>query len=94
MKYWLADIEERNGEFEYTTPIRFKAKNLKEAIDLQMHHVSTWYGKDNMDYDTSDELYYNGHVAVGDGALTEIDQHTYEKLAGHYSLPDMSRVVR
>ena len=45
----------------------------------------TWIG---------DELYYNGHVAVGDGALTEIDQHTYEKLAGHYSLPDMSEAVR
>jgi len=94
MKYWIADIEERNGEFEYTTPIRFKAKTLKDAVALQMHHVSTWYGKENMTYDKNDECYYNGYVAVGDGALTEIDEHTYEKLSGHYSLPDMSRVVR
>jgi len=94
MKYWIADIEERNGEFEYTTPIRFKAKTMEDAVSLQMHHVSTWYGKDNMTYDTNDEYYYNGHVAVGDGALTEIDKHTYEKLSGHYSLPDMSRVER
>ena len=94
MKYWIADIEERNGEFEYTTPIRFKAKTMEDAVSLQMHHVSTWYGKENMTYDTNDEYYYNGYVAVGDGALTEIDKHTYEKLSGHYSLPDMSRVER
>ena len=94
MKYWIADIDERNGEFEYTTPIRFRAKNVKEAVALQMHHVSTWYGKENMTYDAEREYYYNDGVIVGDGALTEIDQHTYEKLGGHYSLPDMSRVVR
>ena len=92
MKYWIADIDERNGEFEYTTPIRFRAKNVKEAVALQMHHVSTWYGKENMTYDAERECYYNDDVAVSDGALTEIDQHTYEKLGGHYSLPDMSRL--
>ena len=69
MKYWIADIEERNGEFEYTTPIRFKAKNLKEAIALQMHHVSTWYGKENMTYDAEREYYYND--GVGDVTETE-----------------------
>jgi len=93
MKYWLADIDERNGEYEYTTPIRFKAKDLKEAISKQMYHVSTWYGKDNMTYDADRECYYNDYVAVSDGALTQIDKHTYEKLSGHYSLPDMSRAV-
>tara|TARA_B100001057_G_scaffold402148_1_gene413942 strand:+ start:309 stop:593 length:285 start_codon:yes stop_codon:yes gene_type:complete len=94
MKYWIADIEERNGEFEYTTPIRFKAKTMEDAVALHMKHVSTWYGKDNMTYDVNDEWYYNGYVAVGDGTLTEIDEHTYAKLSGHYSFPDMSEVVR
>ena len=91
MKYWLADIYERNGEFEYTTPIRFKAKNLKDAVSLQMHHVSSWYGKESMTYNTNDECYYNDYVAVSDGALNEIDEHTYNALSKHYSFPDMSK---
>jgi len=94
MRYWIADIEERNGEFEYVTPIRFKAKTLEDADALHKQHVRTWYGKDHMVWDKNDGCYYNDHVAVGEGALTEIDEHTYEKLSGHYSMPDMSEVVR
>lgn len=94
MRYWLANIDERNGEFEYTTPIRFRAETLEDAIALQMHHVSTWYGKEHMTYDTDRECYYNDYVEISEGALTEIDEHTYEKLSGHYSFPDMSEVVR
>ena len=93
MKYFIADIDERNGEFEYTTPIRFKAKNMYEAINLHEDHVSTWYGKDNMTYNYDDDCYYNDYIAVSCGDITEIDKHTYEKLSGHDSLPDMSRAV-
>ena len=94
MRYWIADIEERNGEFEYITHIRFKAKTLEDADDLHKQHVRTWYGEDHMVWDENDGCYYNDHVAVGEGALTEIDEHTYDKLSGHYSFPDMSEVVR
>ena len=91
MKYWLANIDERNGEFEYITPIRFRAKNLKDAVSLQMQHVGSWYGKENMTYDTDRECYYNDHVEISEGALTEIDEHTYNALSKHYSFPDMSK---
>lgn len=94
MRYWIADIEERNGEFEYVTPIRFRAETLEGADDLHKQHVRTWYGKDHMVWNEDDGCYYNDYVAVGEGALTEIDEHTYEKLSGHCSFPDMSEVVR
>ena len=31
MKYWIADIFERNGEFEYTTPIHETFDTYAEA---------------------------------------------------------------
>ena len=91
MKYWLANIDERNGEFEYNTPIRFKAETLEDANALHEPHVRTWYGEDCMVWDENDGCYYNDYVAVSDGALTEIDEHTYNALSKHYSLPDMTR---
>lgn len=94
MRYWIADIEERNGGFEYVTPIRFRSETLEGADDLHKQHVRTWYGKDHMIWNEDDGCYYNDYVAVSEGALTEIDKHTYEKLSGHYSFPDMSEVVR
>ena len=47
-----------------------------------------------MVWDEDDGCYYNDYVAVSGGALTEIDEHTFEKLSGHSSMPDMSEVVR
>ena len=94
MKYWIADIYERNGEFEHTTPIRFRAETLEDAVALQMQHVRTWYGEECMTYNADDDCYYNDYIAIGDGALTEIDEHTYDTLSKHFSFPDMSKVVR
>lgn len=91
MKYWLANIEERNGEFEYTTPIRFKAETREGANALHEQHVRTWYGEDCMVWDEDDGCYYNDYVAVSNGALTEIDEHTFNALSKHHSLPDMSK---
>ena len=90
MKYWLANIDERNGEFEYTTPIRFKAETQEGANALHEQHVRTWYGEDNMVWDEGDGCYYNDYVAVFGGALTEIDEHTFNALSKHYSFPDMT----
>ena len=89
MKYWIADIQEQNGEFEYTTPIRFKAETEEAAGSTQSFRVSTWYGE-NMEWDENDNCYWNDHVAVYAGALTEIDEHTFNALAKHSSLPDMT----
>ena len=50
MKYWIADIEDVNGEFEYKQPIIFKAKTKEEAdkniIFIQAHGTVkiTWFG--------------------------------------------------
>ena len=70
MKYWIANIEEQNGEFEYVTLSASEPKP-KDANALHEQHVSTWYGEDHMVWDEDDGCYYNDYVTVSGGALTE-----------------------
>ena len=93
MKYWIADIDERNGEFEYKQPIIFRAETEAEADDTHEFYVSTWYGESNMRWDEDDNCYWNEHVAVTEGRMTEIDEHTYEQMQKHGN-PDMTKTER
>jgi hypothetical protein len=90
MKYWIADIEERNGEFEYKQAIIFKAETEAEADDTHKFYVSTWYGKDHMQWDENAICYWNDHVAVYEGRMTEIDEPTFDQMRKH-GLPDLTR---
>ena len=89
MKYWIADIEDVNGEFEYKQPIIFKAKTKEEADKIHYFHTSTWYGEDHMVYDENHNCFYNEYIAVREGAMTQIDEHTFNQLQKHH-MPDMT----
>ena len=88
MKYWIADIEERNGEFEYKQPIIFTAETKAKANEIHEFHVSTWYG--SMRWDEDDNCWWNEPVAVTEGRMTEIDEHTFDQIRKH-GLPDLTR---
>jgi len=90
MKYWIADIEERNGEFEYKQAIIFKAETEAEADDTHESYVSTRHGKDNTQWDENAICYWNDHVAVYEGRMTEIDEPTFDQMRKH-GLPDLTR---
>ena len=90
MKYWIADLNESNGEFDYTTIIRFTADTRENADKIHLFHVGTWYGEDHMKWNSDDDSYWNEYVSVCEGRLTEIDKNTFETLGVHGSLPDMS----
>ena len=89
MKYWIADIEDVNGEFEYKQPIIFKAKTKEEADKIHYFHTSTWYGEDHMVWDENHNCFYNDYIAVREGAMTQIDEHTFNQLQKHH-MPDMT----
>lgn len=91
MKYYIADIDTRNGEFEDTTTIRFQAKNGEDADKIHRYHAGTWYGEHNMIWCDFNDCYMNDYVAVEDGDITEIDEHTFNTLKNHGSLPDLTR---
>ena len=88
-KYWIADIEDVNGEFEYKQPIIFKAKTKEEADKIHYFHTSTWYGEDHMVWDENHNCFYNEYIAVREGAITQIDEHTFNQLQKHH-MPDMT----
>ncbi len=88
-KYWIADIEDVNGEFEYKQPIIFKAKTKEEADKIHYFHTSTWYGEDHMVWDENHNCFYNDYIAVREGAMTQIDEHTFNQLQKHH-MPDMT----
>ena len=88
-KYWIADIEDVNGEFEYKQPIIFKAKTKEEADKIHYFHTSTWYGEDHMVWNENHNCFYNEYIAVREGAITQIDEHTFNQLQKHH-MPDMT----
>ncbi len=88
-KYWIADIEDVNGEFEYKQPIIFKAKTKEEADKIHYFHTSTWYGEDHMVWNENHNCFYNDYIAVREGAMTQIDEHTFNQLQKHH-MPDMT----
>ena len=89
MKYWIADIEDVNGEFEYKQPIIFKAKTREEADKIHHFHTSTWYGEDHMVWNENHNCFYNDYIAVREGTMTQIDEHTFNQLQKHH-MPDMT----
>ena len=93
MKYWIADIEERNGEFEYKQPIIFTAATEAEADKIHEFHVSTWYGESNMRWDENDNCYWNDYVAITEGRMTEIDERTFDQMRKHGN-PEMTKMGR
>ena len=84
MKYFIANIDEQNGEFEISQTIIFKAENLERADKIHLYTVGTWYGEDIMEWNFHDERFYNDFVAVKEGYLTEIDKHTFEQVYKHF----------
>jgi len=94
MKYYIADIETQNGEFEDITTIRFQAKNGEDADKLHHYHVGTWYGEDHVVWDDLQNSYMNDFIAISHGDITEIDKHTFDMLATHRTLPDLTRKMK
>lgn len=90
MKYFIASIHEQNGEYEYTTTIRFKAESYEEANRVHEMRAGTWYGEDNMKWSIGAFTGEDPNVSVAEGELTEIDEHTFNSLGEHGSLPDMT----
>ena len=90
MKYYIADVDHRNGEFEDTTTIRFKAPDTDTADKIHLFIVGTWYGEDHTEWDADQDCYMNDYIAIYEGRMTEIDEHTFLALNNHGSLPDLT----
>lgn len=90
MKYWLAEIKEQNGEFEYSQIIRFQAETLEAADEIHKYYVSTWYGDGNMHWDENEEGFWNDCNLTKEGMMVEIDEHTFTNSGITQLFPNMT----
>lgn len=80
--YFIGNLEERNGEYEYQIPVRFTAASKREATKIITKAAKNWYG----DYSHKDDnhyYFYGGEVCVCAGGFKEIYKSTYKEIAGY-----------
>lgn len=80
MTHYLGKLEERNGDYEYETTVKFKTYGEPYAY---LRAVSrSWYGEpDDVQDDDSPGFYFNcGSVFVEAGGIQPISAATFEEL--------------
>lgn len=81
MKYFIGQIEEINGEQDYTNLRFFKAESLDDAIADNAKEAGRWYTGDVVAED--DGFYFHGcQIFVCTGDVKEITKTTYDELYG------------
>ncbi|GAB1235232.1 hypothetical protein [Ferrigenium sp. UT5] len=79
--YFIGQLGERNGDYEYKVPVRFTAASEKEASNALTKTARNWYG----DYSQKDgDCYYfhSGEVCVQAGGYKEVPESVYTALNG------------
>lgn len=78
-KYYIGQIDERNGEYEYSTTIRFKTN--KHPGDHLAKIASTWYGDHDEDNVSDSGWCFNcGEIWTYVGDYQEVTKPIYETL--------------
>lgn len=88
VKYYLADVEIRDGEFEHSTTLRFETSG--DPTEYHEKVVSTFYNEDGAEKDENGH-YWQDYVVYFAGVITEIDEYTYKGIESHvgvWSLED------
>jgi len=80
MKYYIGNIDEQYGEFEFEESFLFATDG--DADQLMEKLAKDWYGLDEHDSDGLPEgMYWNcGEVAYGAGRHFEVTKATYDEL--------------
>jgi len=91
MKYFIADINEDDGNFKTYHTFIFRAKNKRSAYKIHQYIVGTWYSEEHMQFDFSYESFCAEFSDTGvtkfinEGRRTEIDKHTFDQIKKHFS---------
>lgn len=79
MKYYIGQIDERNGEREYNTTVKFLGTD-DTAGEVPDRIAAHWYS-DEPDESTGDGYHFSGgEVCVNPGSYDEIPKEMYEAL--------------
>jgi hypothetical protein len=86
MKYFIADIDERHGEFECRISVVFSTEG--DPHEKHEDIVKTWYDIDLQEDADNEGWYWNAEMCYSAGNITEIDKACFDQSRGH--LTDMS----
>lgn len=80
VKYYIGNIEVRNGEYEYSSTVRFKTKGSPYRHLRKV--ASTWYGeKGKLQYGKDGAYYFHaGCVCVWEGECQELTREVYDAI--------------
>ena len=82
-KYYIAQLFERNGEYEYYNTLRFKLEGRKKPETYLNNIAKSWYSGERSKQDKDDTGYYFncGEVYVEGSDIKEISESAYNELA-------------
>ena len=85
VKYYIADIEQRIGEYEPTTNIRFKTEGDPQAYLADI--VKGFYGDEPNEDEPNSGVYWNSSMEAVcyAGNFTEVSKETFEAVGWHLS---------
>lgn len=91
MKYYMAQVDERNGEYENSTTIIILAKSKAGADKTLTKVCKTWYcDGDGMVEDNGVYHFNCDEVSVYEGSMIEISEQAFKecyKLLSYWGLP-------
>jgi hypothetical protein len=84
MKYYIAEIQETNGEFEYHTKYLFSV--ARNPIAYAKKTTQEWRSCDDDDWDKSHDAYWCYGTLISDNGFKEIPQEDFDVLKKYLSV--------
>ena len=84
MKYYIAEITERNGEFGYNTKYLFATDGKPDEYSNNV--AMEWRGSDKDDWDEDLEGYWCDGTLIFDGGSKEISKDDFDVLKKYLSI--------
>ena len=84
MKYYIGEIQETNGEFEYHAKYLFATPRNPSAYAYKT--VKEWRSSDDEDWDKSHDGYWCYGTLISDAGFKEIPQEDFEVLKKYLSV--------
>jgi hypothetical protein len=76
--YYIGEVEEHNGEYEYNQKYLFKTSGTPEEYALKV--ARDWYGEDTDREREGDGFWHNGEVLTYAGSFERIPEEHFKVL--------------
>lgn len=85
LKYYIAEVEEQQGEYTHTTKYLFKTAG--DPFKYAENTSKTWYGDEEAEKDeNSDGYWQNGEILSSVGEVKEVSIEDYKVLKKYLSV--------